>query len=103
MKIIQKSKKSIYKFAPPMTRIPLSTVLTGHGLQRGGGVPVLPRRPRALRPLLVGGRGQVPPPAPIRGEHRGHVTRSPPITAHLGGQAGALLAGGWRSGGASQG
>ena len=45
-----------------MTKIPLSTVLTGHGLQRGGGVPVLPGRPRALRPLLVGGRGQVPPP-----------------------------------------
>ena len=26
--------------------------------------------------------GAAPRPGPIRGEHRGHVTRSPPITAH---------------------
>ena len=30
------------------------------------------------------GAGDVADPGPIRGEHLGHVTRSQPITAHLG-------------------
>ena len=29
------------------------------------------------------GAGDMADPGPIRGEHRGHVTRSQPITAHL--------------------
>ena len=52
----------ILYFPPRIPWLRSHWVLTCHGLQRGGGVPVLPRRPRALRPLLVGGRGQVPPP-----------------------------------------
>ena len=42
----------------------------------------LPRHLHTARRALEQRPGAAPRPGPIRGEHRGHVTRSPPITAH---------------------
>ena len=104
MGLIQKSKNvSLYSPFPPnsLSRMPMSTNRPWPAAWWRGPCPPWPPPGPPPSPGWRPWTGSAS--WPIRCEHRGHVTRSPPIPAHLGGQAGALLAGGWRSGGASQG